>query len=283
MSAEEQILLNNILTELKKLTEAADTSDNSIITETLFEGVVHGNVPHHSYGTRVGTNSAIPTSIIALSNVTSAAFPVNILASEQQLQVVSDSANDNILGTGAQQVTIDYFDSPASGWTKRSETINLNGVTAVKTKATNIYRIDRFRVNKVGSGLFSAGNISLQSTDGLITYERIDQSTNTFRTAVHYVEKGYVSMITDFNIGAATNQGITFILVGSEEDSNGNTVALGKDQVDLNSGGFHASYASPMVVSNPNGKEMAFAIVVKGKAINQQASGSFRFVDHLIH
>lgn len=283
MGAEEQILLNNILTELKRLSNALDEEDNVIATETLFDSVIHGHITDHEYGTRVGTNSVIPTSFILLSNTASAATPFSVPASERQLQVVSDSASDSSNGTGAQQVTIDYFDSPDSGWTKRRETLTLNGTTAVKTVATNIYRIDRFWVNRTGTGRFPVGTVSLKSTDGLNTYEKIDPGQNTSRSAVHFIEKGFNCQITDFNIGVSTNQGITFVLVGTEEDTDGNTVTMGKDQVDLNSGGFHAAYNSPIVVSNPNGKEMAFAIFVKGKAINQEASGSFRYVDHPIH
>ncbi len=274
MGAEEQILLN-------KIGKAIDENELTIRAENFFTAIVHDEIPNHTYGTRVGSSSDIDTGVMLLSNNTSSANPFIFPSTEQQMKIVSTSASDSESGTGAQQVTIDYFNSPSSGWTKKRETITLNGVTAVNTVATDIYRIDRFWVNRTGGGLVTVGDISLQSLSGATTFEKIDAGTNVFRSAIHWIEKGKMSMITDFNAGVGTNQGVIVILDGSEEDANGNVVIIGKDQFDLSSGALHASYNSPIVVNNPNGKAMFFAIAVKGRQVNQQASGSFRFIDHL--
>lgn len=273
MGAEEQILLN-------KIAKAIDEDELTIRTEDFYTAVVHGEIPNHSYGTRVGSSSDIDTGVMLLSNNTSSTSPFIFPSSEQQMKLVSTSASDSSSGTGAQQVTIDYFNSPASGWVKKREIVTLNGVTSVNTVATDIYRIERLLVNRTGSGLVTVGDISLQSLDGTTTFEKIDAGFNAFRTAIHWIEKGKMSMITDFNIGVGTNQGVICILDGSEEDENGNVVIIPKDQFDLNNGAVHASYNSPIVVDNPNGKAMFFAIAVKGRQANQQASGSFRFIDH---
>ncbi len=266
-----EILLNAVI----------DTEEKTLRTEDFFTAVVHGEIPNHSYGTRVGSSADIDaTGFMLLSNVTSSANPFIFPSAEQQLRVVSTSASDTGAGAGARQVTIDYFNSPASGWSKKRETITLDGLTPVNTVASDIYRIDRFWVNKTGSGLVAAGDISLQSLSGGTTFEKVDVGTNVFRSAIHWVEKGKMSMVTDFNMGVGTNQGVICILDGSEEDENGNVVIIGKDQFDLNSGAVHAAFNSPIVVQNPNGKAMFFAIAVKGRQANQQASGSFRFIDH---
>ncbi len=250
------------------------------ITPDFFTAVAQGNIPNSTAGSRVGTNEVIPqAAFILLSNVTSVSSPSNFPSAAQQMQVVSSSAIDTAAGIGGQQVEITYLTTPASGFQKKTEIVTLNGTTPVLTTNTDLFRIDRFRVSRVGSQLFPTGNISLQSVGGATTFEQIPALTNVFRTAAHYVPKGFKTTVTDMLMGVSTIGGVIFILEAFEEDASGNVVVVGNEQVEFGQNAVSHQLQTPLVVSNPNGLIKGVVIVVRGRAANQAASGSFRFVD----
>lgn len=239
-------------------------------------------IPGHEIGSRVGQSDDIDTGFMLLSNITSSAAPVNWPAVAQQMQVVSSNANDTGAGTGAQQVEITYLTSPTNSqepFKKKTEIVTLNGVGAVSTVATDIFRIDRFRVSKVGTGLFAAGNISLQSVGGATTFERIDIGTNVNRTCVHFVPKGFGCQLNGYTIGCSSGNGVIFILEETELDPSNNDVTLGQTQIELLNQGIHVRLTAPHVIKNIPGKIMFFAMVVKGRIVNQTASGSIHYID----
>lgn len=239
-------------------------------------------IPGAVRDSKVGSNDNIPSStFILLSNVTSAAFPINFPASPIQMQVVSSSASDTGAGIGAQQVTIRYLRSPTSifGFTENTEIVTLNGVTPVNTVNTDIYRINEFIVSRVGTGLFSAGNISLQSVGGATTFERIDAGTNRHRTAIHFVPNKFQCLLVSSIIGCSTAGGTIFILEETREDLSGNVVTSGSVQTELSNNTVFNGFPSPFVIQNPNNKEKFFAIVVKGRASNQTASATFSYIE----
>jgi len=250
------------------------------ITPDFFTAVALGMVPNHTAGTRLGTNDVIPqAAFILLSNVTSVTSVGNLPSAAQQMQVVSTSASDTAAGTGAQQVEITYLTTPAAGFQKKTEIVTLNGITPVLTTNTDIFRIDRFRVSRAGLMVTALGNVSLQSVGGAATFEIIPALTNVFRSAIHWVPKGFKTNVPYRSFGVTTTGGVTFILEAFEEDASGNVVVTGNDQFDLGQGVLAGQLIPPLVVSNPNGKMIGVAIVIRGRASNQAASGSFRFVD----
>lgn len=120
-----------------------------------------------------------------------------------QRSIVSTNANDTAAGTGARTVKITYFDATGAG--PFTETITLNGTTAVNTVGTNIALIERMDVMTVGSGGGNAGTINLQTliNGGGTTIGSIAAGDNQTNWAHHYVPTGktaYVILIE----GAAT-------------------------------------------------------------------------------
>ena len=81
-----------------------------------------------------------------------------------QRSIVSANANDSAAGTGARQVQITYLSATGEG--PFTETVTLNGTTAVNTVATNICFIERMDVVAVGSGGSNAGAINLYTGTG---------------------------------------------------------------------------------------------------------------------
>ena len=71
----------------------------------------------------------------------------------------STSTSDAPNGTGAQQVTITYYDTNGNG--PFTEVVTLNGTTAVNTVSTTMRFIEKMVVTKVGSGGSNVGTISL--------------------------------------------------------------------------------------------------------------------------
>ena len=81
-----------------------------------------------------------------------------------QRSIVSTSANDSAAGTGARTVTIYYLDASGNG--PFSETLTLNGLTAVNTVASNICFIERMEVETVGANGSNVGTLNLYTSTG---------------------------------------------------------------------------------------------------------------------
>lgn len=118
-----------------------------------------------------------------------------------QMQVVSTSANDTLAGTGAQKIHIHYLDN---NYAPQSTQVNLNGVTPVLTTPTNILRINGFHLTQVGTGGTSAGNISLQSVGGGVTYSFISSGYNSSRQAIYTVPAGKTGYINHWQASSGS-------------------------------------------------------------------------------
>ena len=211
-----------------------------------------------------------------LSNVTSASSLINFPTVAQQMQIVSTSASDNSAGVGAQQVKITYL---KTDFTLNTEFILTNGVTPVNTVNTDIFRIEKFEVSRTGSNLIGIGNISLQSIGGATTFERIDAGTNINRTCIHFVPKGFKSTLFSITKGASTAAGVIFIVEKTFQYQGTNVITHGIDQLDIGNFAIHNNPIPPHTIQNPDGLQMFFALVVKGRAANQAASGTIQFID----
>lgn len=88
----------------------------------------------------------------------------------EQVKVVSSSASDTAAGTGVRTVVLLYLDSDLEPHT---ETVTLNGTTAVNTVATNIRFLQGMYAATFGSGKAAAGNISVTNSDASKTYQYI--------------------------------------------------------------------------------------------------------------
>jgi hypothetical protein len=237
-------------------------------------------MPGHLYDDRVGHSSVISTTRMLLSNVTSEARPFNFPAAPMQMQVVSTSGSDTAVGIGTQEVELDYMTSPTSiqPFKKKTEFVTMNGVAPVNTVATDIYRVDRFRSSRTGTNMQSVGDISLQSVGGATIYELIDASYNMSRSAIHWVEKGYMSVVTDISFAVNTSAGVRFTLSHTDEP-NGYAVRHASMALELGSATIQKSYNIPTVTANPYGKEHYVCMLVSGKASNQIAAGTIKFID----
>lgn len=234
--------------------------------------------------TRRARSEAIPfTTTIIFSNVTSSTFPSNQPSVAQQMQLVSTSALDTAAGIGAQQVEITYLTSPTNPtepFKKKTEIITMNGLVAINTLATDIFRIDYVRVSRAGSAGVAIGAISIQSVGGAITFERINAGSLNSASLTHYIEKGFGSMMTDFTLGCTTTAGTVFSIVATKIDSSGNHVGDIVFQSEISDGALSNNLITPIVTENPDGRETFFIGTANGRSANQLGSGSFSFIDY---
>lgn len=113
------------------------------------------------------------------------------------MKISSSSAADvNTSGTGAWKVLISGLDAQ---YNEISETVNLNGQTAVNT-TKEYFKVNGFAVTAVGTGGTAAGNIYAGS--GVVTagvpatvYEYIPLGWNNRQTAVYTVPAGYTGYV----------------------------------------------------------------------------------------
>lgn len=157
--------------------------------------------------------AAIPTTVFSSGAVTTTSFGDIILSAaataalrrtnytEQTVNftgsVVSSNANDTAAGTGAQQITIYWMD--ATGVTKGSEVVTLNGTTVVNLATTTKAFIEKILVTRGGSGGVNAGIISLftgSAGSGTIVGTIAASDNETF-WCHHYVLSGKTCNITD--------------------------------------------------------------------------------------
>lgn len=148
--------------------------------------------------------------------------------------IKSSSTSDTSAGTGARTVTIYYVDS--TGATAGTETVTLNGTTAVNLVTTTKCFIEKMVVATVGSNGSNVGTITLftgsggtGTTVGTIAVGTIVSGTGDNQTlwAHHYVVTGKTASIGSVTAGTTGNQaGIIFLKKATPTVSNSVEVQL---------------------------------------------------------
>jgi hypothetical protein len=138
-----------------------------------------------------------------------------------QRSLKSTSTNDASAGTGARQVKITYYDQTMAG--PFTETVTLNGTTAVNTVSATICFIEKMIVISVGSTKSNQGTITLFTTTGgggtaigtIAVGNIVSAGTvgdNQTLWSHHYVATGKTDAITTISSGTTGNQsGVTFL------------------------------------------------------------------------
>lgn len=139
--------------------------------------------------------------------------------------IVSSSASDTAVGTGARTITITYLDQTGAG--PFTETVTLNGTTAVNLVNTNHAFIENIVVVTVGSGGSNVGTITLfRGAGGTGTnVASIGASDNRTFWAHHYTPIGKTTYITgsliantSSTVGAGATYAIKAISLGVAGD-----------------------------------------------------------------
>lgn len=170
-----------------------------VSSESYLYDISEGNIPGYTPWIKNGYNgglSAVEQSLWAVGG--DYVFPT----AEMQMEVVSSSANDTAAGSGARTVYISYLDS---NFVEKTETVTLNGLTAVPTTATDIYRVNNFRVATVGATGYNEGNIDVRHLTDTPVYSRIATSTNRAINCIYTIPKDKCLYIYNILFSAASN------------------------------------------------------------------------------
>ncbi len=177
------------------------------------EGSVDGLAMVQKFGINADVDSAAEEDIWSAGG-----SYTGFLAAASTLELVSDDANDASVGTGARTVTIWGLDS---NFDEQSETVTLNGTTAVST-ANDYIRLFRMKVITVGSGGTAAGTITARVVSAGATLAEIPVGYNQTEMAVYTVPAGKTGYIMAIKASAADAGTKAFVTVGlrtREEDS----------------------------------------------------------------
>lgn len=123
-----------------------------------------------------------------------------------QRSVNSTSASDASAGTGARTITINYLDT---SFTLKSETVTMNGTTAVATANSDIAFIESIVVATVGSGGGNVGTIQVWTANNGTgsVWGSIAPSDNQTFWAHHYVPSGVTCYVIAFSAGSTVVAG----------------------------------------------------------------------------
>lgn len=166
--------------------------------------IAEGNVTNHASWSKIGFNGDIGTTEEDIWVVGGSYVWPSIAG--QQMEVISDSAEDDydktpVAGTGARSVIIMYL-SPTL--VEKTETVQMNGTGAVATTATDIARVQGFRVVTAGSTGAAVGTISLRFKDVSVhtpIYSQIAPKYNRARNVTYTVPTGKCLYVTSTTIG----------------------------------------------------------------------------------
>jgi hypothetical protein len=163
--------------------------------------VTEGNLSGHTPFFKTGYNPDVDAAEEELWSVGgSYVFP----ASGQQMELTSSSTLDSTTGTGAKTVKIWYLDSALA---EKEETVTMDGTNIVPTTATNIYRINAFRVMTAGTTGAAAGNIDIRNLADTPIYSRISAGKTRARNSIYTVPVSKTLYITQLTFSIINSSG----------------------------------------------------------------------------
>lgn len=167
----------------------------------FYLAVAKGDFTGYSNVSKFGYNPAVPSTAYESIWEGSNAYPWQTVA--DQLQVLSSSANDTSAGTGARTVELQGLDS---SWNLLTETVIMNGTTAVTTIASFL-RIFRARVVTAGTNLRNEGDITIRDQDTSTTRALITNGpTSSFGQslmAVYTIPAGKTGYVVNINFSSS--------------------------------------------------------------------------------
>lgn len=141
----------------------------------------------------VADNATIGTSFEGINNTNADGLTPPILG--EDIDVVSADAADAAAGTGARTVKIWYLDS---SFNEQSETVTLNGTTPVEMTEQNITYILRAEIQTTGTGLASAGAITIAAVTGGEVFGVIDAGARDMGNCSYMVPAGHTGYVHGF-------------------------------------------------------------------------------------
>jgi hypothetical protein len=220
-----------------------------------------------------GRNAAISTSAETIWQPGATYAQLTTAAAHE---VVSSSANDAAAGTGARTVVIEGL---IAGYVEASETVTLNGTTAVATVNSYI-AINAMRVATAGSGNVNAGTIDCRTVSGSVVKRRIGTDVGSTQDAsfIYTVPAGKVAVLKSVFWSATGATGEVSVFIRSY-DSNGLFRDLCRSSCGLNATSISVSQGMLEL-----GAGLAFTAgqLIEGRAITSAGAGDLNATADLL-
>jgi len=119
---------------------------------------------------------------------------------EVPLDIISSDVKDDVAGVGGQLCRLSYLDI---NYDRQTVDIIMDGTTKVDVDASDIYRVNKLEVIRVGTELDNAGAITLTEDGGVGSkYLTVLAADNRSRCGYYYVPAGHKLAITNINIAS---------------------------------------------------------------------------------
>lgn len=192
-----------------------------------------------------------------------------------QRSMNSTSANDTSAGTGARTVKVTYLDT---SFVLKTETITLNGTTAVNTAASDMAYIEKMEVASVGNTGGNAGTIQLwtQTAAGGSVWASIAASDNQTFYAHHYVPTGVTCYIISMTGGATVVAGqVNLNRSGDPSNANLPQLQIGTTIIHVAAGTWDHDFEVPLAVVGP---DLIWLVERPVSATASTAAGGFEYI-----
>lgn len=136
-------------------------------------------------------------------------------AAAGKIRAISGSANDAAAGTGVRTIRVYYL---TTAFAEKSVDITMNGTTAVLTTIADMYRINYAKALTTGTGLTSAGLISITNEAGAVVYAYIAAGDTKTSQIIYTVPAGKTLLIDDIllsNVATTALKYARFVLMSS--------------------------------------------------------------------
>ena len=162
------------------------------IINDYFEEIASGKHPEKSRVYKFGENNVVGTTELAVWN---AGATYVYLSAAAPMEILSDSANDTILGSGARTIQVFGVDADFNAI---DEVVEMNGVTAV-TLVNEYLRVFRAYVLTTGTPLVitgaNAGDITIQTVTGSTPQAFIKTGTGQTLMSIFTIPSGFTGYV----------------------------------------------------------------------------------------
>jgi len=231
----------------------ADGKPRVSCTEYLYD-IAEGNITGHTPFSKMGYNGDIDSGATG-EDLWAFGGTYVYPTAEQGMEVRSSSDNDGKTGaptsTGVRTVTIYYLNLAGA---EKTETVTLDGTTNVNTVATDIFRVQNFRVTTCGSGGVAAGDIDIRNkTDHATVYSRISTGMTRARNSIYRVPAGktlYITSIAVSAIGASAGKDVIFTLLAKYDDKSASVIDFFMPHIEIGvvDGSFIREFELPLKI-----------------------------------
>ena len=151
------------------------------------QGEVTGATTWNKFGYNADVDAASGEEVIASFGGT-----FSIMTSADTLDVVSDSAQDGVAGTGALTILITGIDA---NYLTQTETVTMNGITAVTTVNTWL-GVNRVVVLSSGTNDSNVGTITIDDTSGTVgTQAELPPDGSVTQQLIFHTQIGFTFLL----------------------------------------------------------------------------------------